>query len=126
MLYIYQSGFRANHFTDACLIWLTDMILNGAENRKHTGMILIDLQKASDTLDHKILLDKMKCIGFLDKTKKWFHSYLTNRDFFLSLDSVFSEAETIKCGVPQGSILGNLLFLLCINYIQQAVSDSHT
>ena len=56
-----------------CLSWLTDLILNGAENGKHTGMILIDHQKAFDTLGNKIFLDKMKCIGFSDKTIKWFH-----------------------------------------------------
>ena len=60
MLYSYQSGFRANHSTDICLSQLTDMILNGVKNGKYTSMILIDLQKAFDTLDHKILLDKMK------------------------------------------------------------------
>ena len=70
------------------------MILNRAENRKHTGMILIDLQKAFDTLDHKILLDKMKCIGFSDKTIQWYHSYLTNRAIFVSSGTVFSEAGT--------------------------------
>ena len=75
-------------------------------------MILIDLQKAFETLDHKILLDKMKYIGFLDKTIKCFHSYLTNRAFFVSLGTVSSEAGTINYGVPQGSILEPLSFLL--------------
>ena len=56
LLYICQSSFRKNHSTD--------MTLNGADNGKHNGMILIDLQKAFDTLDHTILLEKMKCIGF--------------------------------------------------------------
>ena len=80
-------------------------------------MILIDLQKAFETLDHKILLAKMKCIGFSDKTIKWFHSYVTNRAIFVSLGTVFSEAGTINCGIPQGSILGPLLLLLYINDI---------
>ena len=102
------------------------MILNGAENGKHTGMILIDLQKAFHTLDHKLLLDKMKCIGFSDYTIKWFHSYLTNRAIFVSLGTVFSEAGTINCGVPQGSMLGPLLFLLYINDIPQALSNTNT
>ena len=66
----YQSGFRANHSTDTCLSQLTDMILNSAKNGKHTGMVLIDLQKAFGTIDHKILSDKMKCIGFSDKPIK--------------------------------------------------------
>ena len=90
---------------------LTDKILNGAENGKHTGMILIDLQKALDTLDHKILLGKMLYIGFSDKTIKWFHSYLTNRTSFVSLGTVFSETGTINCGVPRESILGPLLYI---------------
>ena len=81
------------------------MILNGAENGKHAGMIFIDLQKAFDTLDHTIFLGKMKCIGFSDKTIKWFYSYLTNRASFVSLDNEFLGAGTINCGVPQRSIL---------------------
>ena len=102
------------------------MILNGTENGERTGMILIDLQKAFDTLDHKILLDKMKCIGFSDNTIKWFHSYLTNRAFYASLGTIFSEAVTINCVVPQGSRWALLLFLLCINDIPQAVTNTYT
>ena len=124
--YSYQSGFRANRSTDTSLSQLTDMILNSAENGKHTGMILIDLQKAFHTLDHKILSDKMRCIGFSDYAIKWFHSYLTNRAIFVSLGTVFSEAGTINCGVPQGSMLGPLLFLLYINDIPQALSNTNT
>ena len=60
LLYIYQSGFRANHSTEICLSRFTEMILNGAENEKHTGMILIYVQNAVDTLDQKILLEKLK------------------------------------------------------------------
>ena len=67
----------------------------------------------------------MKCIGFSDKIK-WFHSYLTNRAIFVLLGTVSSEAGTINCGVPQGSIWGPLLFLLYINDIPQALSNTHT
>ena len=70
MLYSYQSGFRANHSTDTCLSQLTDLILNGGENGKHTSVILIDLRKNFDTSDRKILLGKIKCVGFSDKTIK--------------------------------------------------------
>ena len=93
-LYIYESGFRANNSTDTCLLCLTDMTLNDAENGKHTGMILFDHQKAFHILDHTILLDKMKRIGFSNKTIKFFHSYLTSRAFFVSLDDRFSKAGT--------------------------------
>ena len=126
LLYSKHSGFRENNSADTCISQLTDMILNGAENGKHTGMVLIDIQKAFDPLDHKILLDKMKCIGFSGKTIIWFHFYLTNRAIFVSLGIVFLEAGTINCGVLQGSILGPLLFLLYINGILQALSNTHT
>ena len=68
----------------------------------------------------------MKRIGFSDKTMKWLHPYLTNRAIFVSLGTVFSEAGTINCGVPKGSILGPLLFSLYINDIPQALSNTHT
>ena len=87
------------------------MIFNGAENKKRTGMILINLQKTFITFCDKTLSDKMKCIIFSDKTIKWFHSYLTNKAFFVLLESLFSEAGTRNWGVPQGSIL----FFLYIN-----------
>ena len=60
----YQTSFRANHFTDPRLSMLTDMTLNGAENGKYMGIIFINLEKTFDTLDHKILSEKMKCMGF--------------------------------------------------------------
>ena len=102
------------------------MILNGADNGKHAGMILIDLQKAFDTLDQTILQEKLKFIGFSNKAIRWYHSYLTNRAFFVLLDNELSKAGTINCGVTQGSILGPLLFLLYINDIPQVLSDTHT
>ena len=68
----------------------------------------------------------MKCIGFSDKTLKWFPSYLTNKVIFVSLGTVFLQSGTLNCGVPQGSILGSLLLLLCINDIRQALSNGHT
>ena len=89
-------------------------------------MIVINLQKAFDTVDHTILLGKMKWIGFSNKTIKWFHSYHTNRAFFVSLDSEFLKTGTINCGVPHESILGPLLFLLNINDIPKTLSHSHT
>ena len=74
---------------------------NGVEKRLHNDLILIDLQKAFDTLHHKILLDKIKRISFTDKTIKLFHSYLLYKISFVSLDNIFSEAATISCGVTQ-------------------------
>ena len=64
LLYKFQSGFRKKFSTDSCLVQLSDFIINGMDKGLHTGMILIDLQKAFDTLDHDILLEKMECLGF--------------------------------------------------------------
>ena len=80
-----------------------------------TGMILIDLQKAFDTINHDILLKKLSIIGFSDHTIKWSHSYLSNRKFTVNLENSFSEVSRISFGVPQGSILGPLLFLIYVN-----------
>ena len=84
-------------------------------------MILIDLQKAFDTVNNNILLKKMEFIGFTEETKKWLKSYLSNRKFKVHIKNTFSEPGNLLCGVPQGSILGPLLFLLYINDMPQAV-----
>ena len=88
---------------------------------KYTGMILINLQKVFDTLDHKILLEKMKCTAFADKTITCLHSYLISKASLISLDNVFSEAGTINCGVSHGPKKAPLLFLLYIHDIQQTI-----
>ena len=81
----YQSGLRSNHSTNVCLSYLTNKILKGFDDGKITGMILIDLQKAFDTIDHKILLNKMRYLGFSQSSINWFRSYLTNRTFTVQL-----------------------------------------
>ena len=114
LIYMYQSGFRTNHSTDLCLAQLTDFVATGMDKQMHTGMILVDLQKAFDTLDHGVLLEKMKYFGFWISVINWFESYLSNRKFLVCAN-VFSEAGFLKYSVPQGSILGTLLFLLYVN-----------
>ena len=123
LLFEYQSGFRTNHSTEFALTFLSDKILQGFDNGLLTGMILIDLQKAFDTIDHEILFQKMVQIKFSKEVISWFKCYLSNRTFLVSINDKLSNRGYLKCGVPQGSILGPLLFLLYVNDMKQAIKS---
>ena len=83
--------------------------------------MLNDLQKAFDTIDHEILLKKIGCIGFSENVISWFESYLSGRTCKVNIDKKFWDPGNLTCGIPQGSILGPLLFLLYFNDMPQAV-----
>lgn len=113
LLYQFQSGFRSSYSTDTCLIHLFDHIKSQTSKGLFTGMVMIDLQKAFDTVDHQILCQKLRSMGV--KNVKWFESYLTGRKQLVNVNGTESELLNITCGVPQGSILGPLLFLCYVN-----------
>ena len=121
ILFRFQSRFRKHFSTDLCLSYLNNKIATGFESGLHTGMVLIDLQKALDTINHKILINKMEFLGFSKNVIVWFKSYLSHRKFKVNLNKSFSEPGKLLCGVPQGSILRQLVFLLYINDMPQAV-----
>lgn len=115
ILYDHQYGFRQNHSTYMALLQLIDRISNALDNNKYSVGIFLDLSKAFDTVDHKILISKLQRYGFTDVAIKWLNDYVYNREQFVSINGCESNRAKLVCGVPQGSVLGPLLFLIYIN-----------
>ena len=115
LLYAHQYGFRKNRSTYMALLSLVDNLTRALENGEHVVGVYLDFSKAFDTVDHMILLQKLYHYGVRGCAHDWFTSNLSNRSQFVTYNGVKSNLNNVKCGVPQGSILGPLLFLLYIN-----------
>ena len=124
LLYQFQSGFRSRYPTDTCLIHLTDFIKFQMDKGHFVGMVLLDLQKAFDTVDHSILLMKLEALGLSQDITRWFQSYLSDRQQLVDVSGTLSSYSKITCGVPQGSILGPLLFLIYVNDMAGALDQT--
>ena len=116
-----QIGFRQQYSTSHALINITENIRKALDNGNIGCGVFVDLQKAFDALDHQILLPKLNHYRIRGVSNDWFKSYLSNRNQYVSINGYESGLAAINCGVPQGSALGSLLFLLYINDLNQAI-----
>ena len=123
ILYDNQFGFREKQSSYMALITLMDHLTEALERGEAVIGLFLDFSKAFDTVDHEILLIKLHHYGIRGEMLNWFRDHLSNRTQCVLYDGVSSELLPVKCGVPQGSILGTLLFLLYVNDLPNAATN---
>ena len=111
----HQSGNKKHHSCESLNVFMTDKILEAMNAKKITIMVLLDLSKAFDSIDHGKILKKLQALGVSHSAIEWFRSYLSDRRQFVRIDTEVSNMSVISHGVPQGSILGPALFSIYLN-----------
>ena len=120
ILYDFQFGFRTGYSPNIALIYLVDKIIDSLNNGKFVIGLFLDFQKAFDAVNHEIMLSKLYHYGIRGVAHKWFGSYLNNREQYVEYAGTKSELNDITCGIPQGSILGPLLFFYTSMILQMS------
>ena len=118
-----QYGFRKSYNTELAVTVFTNSTRRAIDSSKMTGAVFIDVRKAFDTVEHKVLLWKLPLKGILRGELRWIVNYLSGRYQYVQNDGVKSDRELFKYGVPQGSIIEPLLFLLQINDLVKSVEN---
>ena len=124
IFYDSQYGFRPKCSTINAITELTSHLLESMDNNQHTVGVFLDLSKAFDTIHHDTLLNKLQYYGIRGIALEWFRSYLTNRKQYVKYKDIKSDAQDITCRVPQGSVLGPLLFIIYTNDLPNALRHS--
>ena len=121
-MFKYQFGFRKGYFAEQVNLEITDSLKKAMDKKLVTCGLFLVFSKAFDTINHDILLSKLHRYGFRGNPLTWFENYLYNRNQVVKIGDTISSSQTIICGMPQGSTLGPLLFLLYINDLPNCLS----
>ena len=119
-----QHGFRQLRSTVTSLIGLTDSWFSNIDRKQVSISVFLDLKKAFETVDHDLLMSKLAAYGITGGPHQWFSSYLKRREQYCQITGVRSSGRVIQCGIPQGSCLGPLLFIIYVNDFPHCLSRS--
>ena len=124
LLYEYQHGFRHNRSCETQLVSFINDLAKSYDNGKQTDVILMDIAKAFDTVPHNRLRHKLQWYGIIGNTYQWISSFLSDRHQKVVIDNVSSDSVPVVSGVPQGTVLGPILFIIYMNDVIENIKHS--